>query len=240
MAHQFPSVIKLLSEIQLCAAADQLFENSQIAVRIICHHFPVCHRSIPVYRLSAARNDFVHSSHPARIPVTPQKPLPVIGKYRAVLFIKGGVIFHHDDRDGRIQAVSVRPERGPVLFRQDIIGIQPHDIFLRRQRKGKISRCCKVIRPLEIIDFIRISGDDLFRPVGRSGIHDDNFIHQIPHGIQTSGDDRLLILYNHAETDTDHLFSLPLFRNSDGGAVIARPAVFAAVRFFLFLPPLLF
>ena len=56
----------------------------------------------------------------------------------------------------------------------------------------------------EIIDLTGITRGDRFGAVSRAGIHNDDLVHQIPDGVQTSRKHVLLIFYDHAKTDCNH------------------------------------
>ena len=56
----------------------------------------------------------------------------------------------------------------------------------------------------EIIDLTGITRGDRFGAVSRAGIHNDDLVHQIPDGVQTSRKHVLLIFYDHAKTDGSH------------------------------------
>ena len=70
--------------------------------------------------------------------------------------------------------------------------------------KRKIPCGGKIALPWEIIDLTGITRGDRFGAVSRAGIHNDDLVHQIPDGVQTSRKHGLLIFYDHAKTDGSH------------------------------------
>ena len=171
----------------------------------------MAYRRVTVKEISRRRDHLVDPSLPAEAFVPSDHPLPVVGKGRNTLFVKGNVIGHHHHIHLWGQGAFELTQFLLILRFYDIVGIQPQAVIPVGLGKGKIPCRRKIILPGKIINLLGVSFGNLPGIVGAPRIHHYDFIHNLLDTFQTSGQYLLLVFDNHAKTDAGQRYSLPFY-----------------------------
>ncbi len=109
----------------------------------------------------------------------------------------------HDFGVGR--KILLQQQKFPaVLLVEYLIRVGGIDVLHRRFRKREIPRGGKITVPRKIEDFCSVPRSDCFCAVGRAGIGNHDFVRNTGEAVEAAGQNRFLILYDHAHADGYH------------------------------------
>ena len=95
MVGEFPGIVELFPGGKPGAFREQLFKNTQVAVRIAGFQFSVGYGSLTVQHDACRSNGFMYGALEPQAGQTADQTLPVIGKGWIPSLVKGGVITQH-------------------------------------------------------------------------------------------------------------------------------------------------
>ena len=121
-------------------------------------------------------------------------PFKVTGR---IAFAHIIAVIHLHDLNLRKQRFFKLPQLLPVRLIQILIRICRIYVIHLCLGRRKISCYRKIVDPCKIIDLIGIFCRNFFGGILRSGIHDNDLIHQIRHRIQTACQHILFIFHDH-------------------------------------------
>ena len=139
----------------------QLFIDSQVAPRLARAQLFVPHHKIRIADSPPRSNGLMHGSLPAKAHSRAQNSLPIIGKGRISLRVKGHMIGSHHHVKA-IQHVPLETHQSLRVLHH-VVSIQPHEKITGCMRKRFVTCGGKVILPEKVVHMRRIAPGNLPR-----------------------------------------------------------------------------
>ncbi len=83
-----------------------------------------------------------------------------------------------------------------ILWKEDVVGVEPHDEIGRRLREGEVPRGREVVDPGEVEVPSTEARGDLLRAIGGTSVYHHDLVDGVFDGVKAAGEDLFLVFYD--------------------------------------------